>query len=256
MSSLNFLIKGMNGVTMPFSTYSNPRIKYSGYVDNFQGNVEILKSDDTTKTMQIDNVFTVTTVADNVIVKGRSEWDKLQKNCNTIFVATLIGGLAAVTVAVSLGVIGSSLLIPAIAVGVVALLIFAVSFLAKKRSVEARKEYNNWVDLTDSIIERCKNKNYYLVAEDKMKSKIEGAIKRKCPEIEELQKSKSCPQVLIQDKLKDLAFNIHIIWRNDSIDARHFSGMSISKEKVFEILNLHKTEYPLLEEVIKKIKET
>lgn len=251
MSYFNFLLNGVNGLPKQYirDQYPNPTISYSGHVDNFHGTF-IIKQDDKIKIIQIDTVFKVTTISDKVMQNSRKVWGELQISTKITFMVTLIGGLAGIATAAAISLLNPRLVIPAIAVGAFALTIFAFSFFAQKRNLEAENELKKWEDLViNDLIERCKNLNSRLKAEDNMKTIIESKINKSYQEILNLMSIGDLPQTIVKNKVQSLALEIHTIWTHHTLSLLNECGTKIPKEKIYEILDLYIEKFPLLRSV-------
>jgi hypothetical protein len=246
MSYINFLISGVGSQQHYTRDHypKNPTIYYSGTADNFEGHIETTKQDDKTKTILVDKVFTITTLSDKILKKCRNVWSNLQKNTKITFIVTLLGGLAGMAAAVAMGVLSSSLLIPAVGVGAVALAIFAFSFLSLKRSSDAANELKKWTPPAKDLIKKCQELNCRLKAENKLEQAIKNTIDTACNEISILKLSspvgfEALSNIKIESRLNTLALDIHSLWTTHALKLLNESGMGIPHEKIQQILDAY-----------------
>lgn len=244
MSYLNFFIKGVPAVAQyTRDVYPENHITYTDPVD-FQGKIET-EEKESTKILHVDNAFEITIPSTKVTVSCKSVWSKLQKNTKITAKVTLMGGLTALTAAIAMGLISSSLLIPAIAIGAIALAFFAFAVLAIKRSRQAKVELNKWDHSIDNLIDQCEQINHRLIAEKDMKDEIASAISNTFRIIDS--QSGCLADVKINMAINYLALQVSTIWAKHSMELME----KISQSDVIEFLNTYTEKLPLIKDVIK-----
>lgn len=241
MSYLHFMIKGVNSIPKEFTLgyYPEPEI-----TDLTQDVIEVKEQDSATKIFEVNNAFKIKTLSDEVLKKSTNKWATLQKSCKIIARITLIGGLAALITAVTLGLLSSSLLLPAIAIGIVALALFTFSGVSNKRSNQAEKELNKWKTLERGKIKECEKRHDWQIAIQAMQSDLERVINNEATSLKKLEKEEHK-----SDQLQNFTRTLFHLWGTHSVDCMQKYGEGISKEKFIEILDLYKPQYPFLNEV-------
>lgn len=175
MNFVSFIVRGAHGPQQEYrrDNYDPDSVKVVGNTGTFSGKTVTSEKGKYAETT-IDGAVKVKTVVDKIRSEAKSFWSEQHQNCMITFTVTLIGGIAGIAGAIALGVLCPHLLPVALAVGAVALGIFAGSFFFLYRGLEAKHQLAQWHDPVANTLEQrqlVKEKGFYYAFISDLKEK-------------------------------------------------------------------------------------
>lgn len=265
MNIIRFIFNGIEGKQNQYRRNHFPQdseiVRFRN-IDSFTGKITQSSQTDQVKTIEIDNAYTFATLSDKIRNDHIKIWTHLKNGTKITGRVKILTSFLGIATAITLALALPHFLIIALAVGVVSVAVFGISFLSTYRSHQAAQQLKLWEDPTNKYIIQCKEHHTQFKLSEMTKS-VDATKDQFSAQRQKYREDLAKKVQGFVDQIKNLDDSTNPEFK-DSMRATLIKTISnqvdlflilktVSKDDAYAVLKPYFNDYPELKEIADKL---